>query len=140
MNKGDAVVMVLMSFSSSEGANCVEEQEDLFVDGDEMLEEDEEDELLLALQLSVSESKSSSEQQQQAASSFVDPDFVSQLLGAADQSDPLIQEALAQMMNSSSSNTAGQAADTKEDVKPADDEEGEGADKKEETSRKRKGT
>jgi hypothetical protein len=48
MNKGDAVVMVLMSFSSSEGANCVEEQEDLFVDGDEMLEEDEEDELLLA--------------------------------------------------------------------------------------------
>ncbi len=49
--------------------------------------------------------------------------------GASDQSDPLIQEALAQMMNSSSSNTAGQAADTKEDVKPADDEEGEGADK-----------
>jgi len=127
--------------STSEGANSVEEQEDLFVDGDEMLEEDEEDELLLALQLSVSESKSSSEQQQQAASSFVDPDFVSQLLGAADQSDPLIQEALAQMMNSSSSsNTAGQAVDTKEEDKPADDEEGEGADKKEETSRKRKGT
>jgi len=114
------------------GANSVEEQgEDLFVEGDEMLEVDEDNELLLALQLSVSESKPS--QQQQSASSFVDPEFVSQLLSSADQSDPLMQEALTQMM-ATSSNTASQAADAK------DDKVDEEADKKEETSRKRKGT
>ncbi len=43
----------------------------------------------LAMQLSVGA--------EAASTSFVDADFVNQLLGAADQDDPLIQAALAQL-------------------------------------------
>ncbi len=62
----------------------------------------EEAELRRALQLSVSDSAPAPATPAPAAAatastSFVDADFVSQLLGAADQDDPLIQAALAQL-------------------------------------------
>lgn len=59
---------------------------------------DEEEELRRALALSTgTDTSSAAPVATTAGDSFVDPDFVSQLLGGADQTDPLIQAAMQQL-------------------------------------------
>lgn len=53
------------------------------------------EELRQALALSVNAEKEGASSS--ASSSFIDPAFVSQLLGSVDQNDPLFQAALAQL-------------------------------------------
>lgn len=68
-------------------------------------EEDEDEDLRRAMELSIAQAAGADSTAAAGASAaeFSDPDFVNQLLGTSDQSDPLIQAALQQLQQQQSS-------------------------------------
>lgn len=103
-------------------------------------EDDEEEALRRAMELSMQDSEQPSSQDTDyvdSASAFLDPAFVSRLLGSVDvdENDPLIQAALAQIGSASSSSTgagkAGQEEGARESKKrkdgPSGDKDGSGS-------------
>lgn len=76
--------------------------------------EEDEDEDAAALQMALAMSMSQQERETNTNTTILNPDFASQLLSSvnADQSNPIIQAALEQLLNSGSSNAS---KDTKKD-------------------------